>query len=438
MSSTTWPGNPVWPLWQKILFRFFFIYFIFFAKPWLWFWVIPGVEELINKNYHQVMEWSSKMANDKIFHLYKTIPYYGDGDTSSGWVRLCLFLLIAFIGCLVWSLLDAKKSNYNRLAYWFRIILRYTLVLNCFSYGFQKLFLLQMPSPSLNQLATPLGDYLGKNLLWATMGASPTYQFFSGFIEVFAGILLLFRRTAFFGTIVALGVFTNVMMMNLGYDVGVKSFSIHLVILCLVLLAFEYKRIAALLFNKVMPAGNLYSPSFSKRWVRITALTAKLGLVALMVVYPLQQNFKWYKERKPPKPLWSIKPGIYEVKTFVLNKDTLPLSYSDTLRWKDMIYENGDIVSVSTLDTMFRQRYSRGYFWFNIDSSKKNVDVLKKTADFKTFNLGKLHFEMPDTNSVILSGMLRRDSVYALLVRMNRHFQLTEKQFHWTRNYVRE
>jgi len=378
------------------------------------------------------------MANDKIFHLYKTIPYYGDGDTSSGWVRLCLFLLIAFIGCLVWSLLDAKKSNYNRLAYWFRIILRYTLVLNCFSYGFQKLFLLQMPSPSLNQLATPLGDYLGKNLLWATMGASPTYQFFSGFIEVFAGILLLFRRTAFFGTIVALGVFTNVMMMNLGYDVGVKSFSIHLVILCLVLLAFEYKRIAALLFNKVMLAGNLYSPSFSKRWVRITALTAKLGLVALMVVYPLQQNFKWYKERKPPKPLWSIKPGIYEVKTFVLNKDTLPLSYSDTLRWKDMIYENGDIVSVSTFDTMFRQRYSRGYFWFKIDSAKKNVDVLKKTADFKTFNLGKLHFEMPDTNSVILSGMLRRDSVYALLVRMNRHFQLTEKQFHWTRNYVRE
>ena len=150
-----------------------------------------------------------------------------------------------------------------------------------------------------------------------------------------------------------------------------------------------------------------------------------LGMIALMVVYPLQQQYTWFKERTStqPKLLWPIKPGIYEVKTFVLNKDTLPLSYSDSLRWKDMIYENGDIVSVSTLDTMFRQRYSRGYFWFNIDSSKKNVDVLKKTADFKTFSLGKLHFEMPDSNSVILSGMLRRDSVYALLVKMNRHFQ---------------
>jgi hypothetical protein len=297
-----------------------------------------------------------------------------------------------------------------------------------------------MPSPSLSQLATPLGDFLGQRLSWLTMGSSPTYQFFAGFIEVFAGIFLLFRRTAFFGTIVALGVFTNVMMMNIGYDIGVKSFSIHLVFICLVLLAFEYKRIAALLFNKVMPAGNVYNPGFSKRWMRITALIAKLGMIALMVVYPLQQQYTWFKERTNTKPklLWPIKPGIYEVKTFVLNKDTLPLSYSDSLRWKDMIYDNGDMVSIGSLDTMFRQRFGRGYFHFNIDSSKQNLDILKKTVDFKTFNLGKLHYELPDSNSIILSGTLRKDSVYVLLVRMNRHFQLTEKQFHWTRNYLRE
>jgi hypothetical protein len=193
------------------------------------------------------------------------VPLNGSGDTSFGWIQLRLYLLLAIVGCVIWSLVDTKRSNYNFLAYWFRLILRYTLIIHCFGYGISKLFCFQMPFPSLSQLATPLGDYLPMRLSWMYMGYSSTYQFFAGAFEVVAGILLLFRRTATFGTIVALGVFTNVMIMNMGYDIPVKLFSTHLVVICFVLLAFEYRRIFALLFNNPMPAGIVYRAGHSQK-----------------------------------------------------------------------------------------------------------------------------------------------------------------------------
>jgi uncharacterized membrane protein YphA (DoxX/SURF4 family) len=439
MTSITWPGKPVWPHWQKIIFRFFFIYFIFYTEPWTWINIIPFQwTNKITEPYYNFMNWLVNMANNKIFHLYPAlVPFNGSGDTSFGWMQLRVFLLLAAVGCLLWSLLDRRRANYNRLAYWFRIVLRYTLIINCFGYGFPKLFGFQMPFPSLSQLSTPLGDYLPMRLSWLYMGYSSTYQFFAGAFEVFAGILLLFPRMATFGTIVALGVFTNVMLMNMGYDIPVKLFSTHLVIMCIVLLAFEYKRIFALLFNKPIEAGTIYRRVFLKRWMTITAIVLKLAFIVFIVILPFKDNYKQYAESKKPKPDGPIKTSVYEVKTYVLNSDTIPFTYNDRLRWKDVIIDNSSSGSVGSNDTMFRQRYGRGYFNFSIDSNKQKLDIIKRNVDFTTFPLGSLHFDLPDSNTVVLSGRLRNDSIYAVLVKIDRHFQLTERQFHWLSEYNR-
>ena len=34
MQPVNWPGNAYWPLWQRIVFRFVFIYFLLLAEPW--------------------------------------------------------------------------------------------------------------------------------------------------------------------------------------------------------------------------------------------------------------------------------------------------------------------------------------------------------------------------------------------------------------------
>jgi hypothetical protein len=42
-----------------------------------------------------------------------------------------------------------------------------------------------------------------------------------------------------------------------------------------------------------------------------------------------------------------------------------------------------------------------------------------------------MRYEMPDTNTIRLRAAIRGDSVDVELARTPRHFQLTERQFHW-------
>jgi hypothetical protein len=438
MYQIMWPGKPDWPLWQRLLFRFFFVYFVLYISPWQWLEIIPGVNYLTGY-YSNFIDWLVNAANKNLFHVYKNlVPLNGSGDTSWAFIQLRLFLLIAFVSMIVWSLLDRKRQQYNRLAYWFRIMLRYFIVINCFGYGFAKVFLSQMPFPNNSLMATSLGDLLPMRLSWAFMGASPTYEFFSGLVEVIAGILLLFRRTATFGTLLAAGVFANVMLMNLGYDIPVKLFSTHLLIACLVLLSFEYRRILNFFVsNRYAEQGNLYYIRYPRKWMRITAVTAKLLFIVFFVIMGGVEAYKSFVQRGNAPESKPIRSGLYDVTVFVKNGDTIaPLLY-DTIRWKDIVFEKNGSGSVGTTDTLFWQRYRRGYFRSKVDTMKKEIEFSKFNPAFETFNLFTLQYEIPDSNSIILKGKIRNDSIYTVLQRSKRHFQLAEKQFHWLSEYNR-
>jgi hypothetical protein len=228
-------------------------------------------------------------------------------------------------------------------------------------------------------------------------------------------------------------------MMNLGYDIPVKLFSIHLVMMCLVLLIFEYKRIQAFLLNNVVEKGDIYNPVFSKKWMRITGILLKLTFIVFAIILPFVQSYGWYTEGKKPSLPGLIKPGVYEVTTFVLNKDTIPFNYSDSARWKDIIFDNSNSGSISTSDTMFRQRYGRGYFSYSIDSAKRIISFVKQvvTSTVTPYQLGTLHFDFPDSNTIHLSGMLRKESLNLVLVKVGQHFQLADRQFNWRTEYIK-
>ena len=38
--------DSIWPLWQRVLFRFFFVYLLLQIAPWNWFYRIPGAGAL--------------------------------------------------------------------------------------------------------------------------------------------------------------------------------------------------------------------------------------------------------------------------------------------------------------------------------------------------------------------------------------------------------
>lgn len=144
-----------------------------------------------------------------------------------------------------------------------------------------------------------------------------------------------------------------------------------------------------------------------------------------------------YKNVYHPKEIKPIRPGMYDVQLFVLNGDTIPLQVGDTLRWKDVIFEKGGAGSVNATDTMFRQRYRRGYFNYSADTVKHEIIFNKSNVLGETFYLFRLSYEIADSATIRLHGMMRKDSIFAELKRSKRHFQLAERQFHWLSEYNR-
>jgi hypothetical protein len=435
MISTTWPGNPYWPQWQRILFRFLFVYFLLMIAPWTWLEYIPGVSYVM-KYYYQLSDALVQFANNNIFKVYKELVRpNGSGDTSWAYTQMWLYLLLSAFVCIVWTVIDRKNTHYNRIAYWFRIILRYFLIVNCFGYGFAKVFLQQMPFPNMSQLATPLGDLLPMRLSWIFMGYSSNYQFFTGLMEVIAGLLLLFRRTSTFGTFFAAGVFANVFVMNLGYDIPVKLYSLHLFLSAMILMLFDYKRMLQfLMMNRTADVSHLYEVTFPLKWMRITRILLKLFVITTTIIIPLYGGLFPGPKPKASSPIPS---GVYHVDVFVKNGDTIPYTYTDSLRWKDFIIEANGSGSVGSRDTTFRQLYGRGYFGSKADTATNELKLNKRDWVFNIYELFTLKYSMPDSTHLILHGKMRNDSIYVQLTKTNRHFQLAERQFHWLSEYNR-
>src|SRR5215469_2793011 len=95
-------------------------------------------------------------------------------------------------------------------------------------YGVKKLVGAQFPGPSLSRLMQPFGQASPLGLMWTFMGASQLYSFFAGMGETVGGALVLVPRLVTLGALISLAMTTNVLVLNLCYDVPRKIFSIHL------------------------------------------------------------------------------------------------------------------------------------------------------------------------------------------------------------------
>ena len=65
-----------------------------YMAPWQWLDSLPYITKVTGW-YGDLVDWSVRFANDKIFHIKKVlVPISGSGDTSWGWAQLYLFLLL--------------------------------------------------------------------------------------------------------------------------------------------------------------------------------------------------------------------------------------------------------------------------------------------------------------------------------------------------------
>lgn len=416
---------------NKIIFRFFFIYFLLSTALWQIFEFIPGLSAItfiINDAFVPVVTF----FNDHLFHVKDklNIDGGGSGDTSYAWAYFYTTILLAVLGTVLWSALERKPKNYQKLDWFLKNTLRYYLIIVAFLYGTIKLFAMQMPEPDLSQLATPLGDYLPMRLSWMFFGYSAPYQIFSGVMEMIVAILLLYRRTIVMGLLMGFGVFLNVFVLNLCFDIPVKIFSMHLVIYCLYLILSDAGHFTSFFWNNI-PSGKLTSYDFiaTNKFFKVSRIIIKVFVILFFGVFCLYQSWDYQQEFSKTKIQKPIEPGIYHIKNLKINNVEIPISFSDDKLWKDVIFQKDGRGSVATTDTLFRQSYNRGYFSYTV-KPKENKLILTQPGNDKKVILDS-HYKITSSNSLQIRGKIKNDSIVFDLEKTNRKFQLAEKQFHW-------
>src|SRR5688572_10209957 len=237
-------SSPAWKPAERIIFRFIFSYLVLFFIFYSGFFVSTfPVVKYIHAPFEFVSRHLVTLVNNLIFHQQWDEGFSTTtGDTSAFAIASICYLFLAFIITIIWTLLD-KRISYLKLYSVLYVYARYYLAFVLFDYGLAKLTGNQFSDLHPDYLMRPLGNYNPSLLLWAYMSASESYKVFIALIEIFAGALLLFRRTTALGSVIALLSLGNILVINVAYDVLIKFFLVHLIVISLFILSPDIKRV---------------------------------------------------------------------------------------------------------------------------------------------------------------------------------------------------
>jgi hypothetical protein len=323
---------------------------------------------------------------------------------------------------VIWSVVDRQRRNYQKALGWVRVYTRYYLAFILFSYGFSKVFHLQMPTPAAYQLTQPLGDFSPMGILWTFLGSSKAYSSFSGWAEVIPGALLLFRRTTLLGALLSFAVLLNVFMLNLCYDVPVKIYSFFLVVVSLFLIAPDFMRLFRFFVFQKPIAPMIEAPLFARKQWNVAATVLKfliIGWVLYTYIGGSMEGQKLYGEQAVPAPL----SGLYEVQSFERNHQLVHPLLTDSTVWKQLLVHRfpagWGIVSM----TNDKKEYCR----FQVDSLLPQININSVYDTIPQMFV----YEKPDDKSLILKGLWKSDSLVVRLKQSDKKYELLNRGFHW-------
>jgi len=413
---------PVWGPVKKLLFRFSFVYLILYSFPFpLYYIPIPFLGTVFGwyfQGSNKLVHWTG----EQVFGVTITVQPNGSGDTTYNYVQVFCFLVVAVAAALVWTLLDRRRANYSRLYEWLRVYTRFVLAVTMIGYGAYKVIPSQFPAPSMDRLMQPYGDSSPMGLLWTFMGASVAYNIFSGLGELVGGLLLTARRTTLLGALVCIGVMSNVVMLNFSYDVPVKLYSSHLLLMAVFLAAHDLRRLANMLVLNRPAEPAEVRPYFRRKWLNRTAI----ALAAVFVVYAtglaLKQSWDGrmtYGDKAPKPPLY----GMWEVEEMVVDGKVSPPLVTDRTRWRRLFFTTGGRASIQLMSDS-RERYMT-----ELDPKKRTIVMTKRDdPGWKT----TVSYRQPQPGVLLIQGPFDGKKVRARLRKAEPpEFLLVTRGFHW-------
>jgi uncharacterized membrane protein YphA (DoxX/SURF4 family) len=274
--------TPPWSLARRVAFRFGFLYLLLYGIPSLL--VDLPLLSLVGEAHQAVwaplVEWLGGALLG--IEVPARLPN-GSGDQLFHYLEILCLAVVSGLGAIAWSLADRRRAHHRDLAELLRVYLRYLLAFIMITYGMLKVLKSQFPDPSPIRLLTPVGQMSPMGLLWTLMGHSTAYNLFTGLAEVMGGALLLSRRTTTLGALVLTGVLANVVALNYCFDVPVKLFSSHLLLMAVILLAPDARRLVDLLVrNRAAAPMALGAPPWPARWRRALPIVKGVVIAAML------------------------------------------------------------------------------------------------------------------------------------------------------------
>jgi multidrug transporter EmrE-like cation transporter len=410
--------NNNWTTLEKYAFR---VCLLFFSTFVLNNGIIPYVSEWWTSIGHSIGHWFKAI----IFGMSNVVDHEmnGSGDTSDDWAAQIFFLLFAFVGAAIWTLLDKKTQRYELWYYWLRVAVRYCLAITMLSYGIAKLVPDgQFPYPSLNSMTRPLGNFTPMGIAWQFFGFSYPYSFFGGLMEFVGGVLLLFRRTTLAGVLLLITVIVNIVMINYAYDVAVKLYSTIYLMAALFLLAKDFKSLKNYFLSSEILEN---APEIPQKWFRIARIALKSLVLLVALGFPIFQIFFQNEEDMGMKksPLY----GIYEVERFEKNQKEALVPINDTMYWKRIVIGEswGDDNFYGKIQLSVAKALRAT---FNSNDTTKQISI--KVAMDSTHNLVATYRQI-DSTYLQLDGLMNKKDTVKIRLKKSPMPPLHTHGFHW-------
>lgn len=357
-----------------------------------------------------------------LFDMNDPFAHHMFSDSPGLYVFVFLLTVVSIFTSLV--LLFLKKTLVkSNLIYWFQTIVAYYLSLTLLKYGADKIFKHQFFIPEPNTLFTPLGQLTPDILFWSSMGSSYSYTVFSGIMELIPAVLLLFRKTRLLGALIAAAVLSNVVMINFGFDITVKIYSLFLLFCAIVLIVPHASSLYGFFVKSEQKTIYKTTVEWNTRRKLLIYTIVKTCVIGLMIfesfaIYFQLNNLNDDTFQRPPLH------GAYEVISFKENGVEVSPSLENQNRFRRIFFHRRSYFIVQTMDDRFMD------YNLKIDTTNHAL-LLEKYWEYPKSTC-ELHYQKNASN-LLIYGQFFNVTLELMTAKIDLNtLPLLREQWHWT------